>query len=80
MPKANFISEIARGLAVVSMIGGYIVGPLLLCAGIGYAIDYYFHTGRVAFFISLGVAFIISNVVIVKKSSYISKYLVKNGN
>lgn len=77
---SNFISEMSAGLKIASVISGYIIGPILLFGIIGYALDQYWHTNKLALIISLVVAFICSNVLILKDAPKIGSRLNSSKN
>lgn len=74
MSTPSWVNEIARGLRVAGMISGYIIGPMLVLGFIGYSIDQYFHTNKLALIISLAIAFFGSNILIIKQARKISDH------
>lgn len=73
MSTPSWVNEIARGLRVAGMISGYIIGPMVIFGAIGYGIDRYFHTNKLALIISLAIAFFSSNIYIIKQARTISE-------
>jgi len=53
-----------KGFALSALISGYILGPLLVLGGAGYFIYKYFKTPKIVLFISIILAFGISNILI----------------
>jgi F0F1-type ATP synthase assembly protein I len=80
MLKSSFITEIARGLRVAGLISGYIIGPMILLGAIGYAIDHYFGTGKIALVIALFISFISTNVLIIKNAGNLFEQFNKRYN
>jgi hypothetical protein len=57
-----------NGLAVASMISGYVLGPLLLLGGIGWLLtDHY--DNKMFVYLGVGLAFISTNILIIRRSS-----------
>jgi hypothetical protein len=50
-----------------------ILGPILLFGGIGYILDNHFGTGKLFLLISIGLAFILTNILMLKKFREFSK-------
>ncbi|MFA5247786.1 MAG: AtpZ/AtpI family protein [Patescibacteria group bacterium] len=62
-----------------SLYGGVsIFGPLLVLAGGGYFLDKYFQTGRLFLFIGIGLAFIVTNVLLYRRAFSIMKEMEKD--
>lgn len=67
----------AKGLAVAGSISGYILGPLILCGGIGWYLTDRFDN-KMFILAGVGIAFILSNVLILKNSARIINSLKKS--
>lgn len=66
----------AKGLALAGMVSSYIMGPLILFGGIGWYLTQHF--GNRAFVIGgVGLAFIVSNILIIKNTTKIINYVKK---
>lgn len=44
-----------------------IVGPIIFFGGIGWLLDYFFHTGRIFLFLSIAIAFIATHILMFRK-------------
>jgi hypothetical protein len=63
------------GLALVAYITSFIVGPLIILGGLGLWIDIKFGGRKIVFFIFIALAFVVSNLLVVRKSKeIISRY------
>ncbi|MCW1929771.1 MAG: hypothetical protein KIH62_000475 [Candidatus Kerfeldbacteria bacterium] len=75
MNEQSFISG-AKGLAVAGMVSSYILGPLIFFGGLGWYLTSRF--GNQAFVIGgVGIAFIVSNILIIKNTTKITNYVKK---
>lgn len=63
------LGSLAKGFAISAHIAGYIIGPLVVLAGIGYLLDKAFSTSPIILIVSILLAFVVTNILIVKKSS-----------
>lgn len=54
-----------------------IVGPVVFFGGIGWLLDYFFHTGRIFLFLSIAVAFVATHVLMFRKLQMYSKEINK---
>ena len=70
--KKNLVSYLAL------TIGGATFGPMIVFGGIGFYLDKIYGTKPVYLLVGIGVAFIVSNILLVKKARYVSR-LVKEG-
>lgn len=64
-------------LRVASYSSAYIFGPMLVLGIAGYITDRYLETSPIILLISIGIAFIVSNVLLFKKRSALSKNLLR---
>lgn len=64
---------LARALAVYT--SASIMGPLLILGGAGYLLDHYLGTKPIILIISVLAAFVISNVLLFKKTVALMKYI-----
>ncbi|MFA5995290.1 MAG: hypothetical protein WCW27_00445 [Patescibacteria group bacterium] len=81
LSRPNFVNEIACGLKVAGTISGYIIGSMLLIGSIGYSVDRYFNTSHKALLLSLGIAFVVSNVLVFRNARKIAdKFITTHGN
>lgn len=65
--------SLTKGLALSAVISGYILGPLFFFGGIGLLLDHFFFSSHWGLFIGLAIAFLFSNVLVVKKSARIAE-------
>ncbi len=61
------------GLAIASLVSGYILGPLLLFGGIGWWLTKHYHN-RLFVIIGVAVAFVLSNVLIIRNTTGTLRY------
>lgn len=63
------------GLSLVAYITGFIIGPLIFIGGFGLWLDVRLGGRKILFFIFLAIAFVVSNLLVVRKSKEImSRY------
>ena len=68
------------GLIVFARISGYIVVPIILGSVVGNYLDNKYNTGNLLFFISIGIAFILTMYLIWKEMKNYKKKLDKEEN
>lgn len=54
-----------------------IVAPIVVFGGIGWLLDYFFHTGRIFLFLSVAVAFVATHILMFRKLQRYSKEINK---
>lgn len=69
--KYGSVRELAVSMAVYT--SGSIFGPLIVFGAIGYFFDKYFGTKPLFIIISVGIAFVATNVFLVKKIKHLMK-------
>lgn len=57
-----------------------IVGPIVFFGGIGWLLDYFFHTGRVFLFVCIAIAFLATHILLFRKLKMYSKEINKIEN
>jgi hypothetical protein len=68
------ISSGMKGLAVASMVSGYILGPLVLLGGIGWWLTSHYEN-RLFVIVGVASAFVISNVLIIRSTTRTLQHL-----
>lgn len=54
-----------------------IVAPIIVFGGIGWMLDYFFHTGRIFLFLSVAVSFVATHILMFRKLQMYSKEINK---
>jgi len=73
----NYKNKKQLMVALAGYIGGSIFGPLIFFMTAGYFLDRHFGTKPKYMLIGVGIAFIISNVILIRKSREITEKMIE---
>lgn len=78
LDKYSNIKELAKAMGIYTSVS--IFGPLVVIGGVGYFLDRHFGTKPVIMIISILIAFVISNILLFKKTIALIKHIDKVGH